>query len=82
MDFSKFRKNHENEYHELEHESPRVEETCKVSIQNVEEENIPEDHDMEKPQRPMETPHEMTSTKRRPNLDRDVNREVEIYGAP
>ena len=37
---------------------------------------------MEEPQIPMETPHEVISTKRRPTWAHDIIQEVEIYGAP
>ena len=43
---------------------------------------MPEDYDMEEPQIPMETPHEMISTNKRPSWDRDIIQEVKIYGAP
>ena len=48
-----------------------------MSICNVEEEPIPEDHKMAQPQIPME----MISQKRRPAWDRDVIQDVEKYGA-
>ena len=36
---------------------------------------------MVEPQEPMETPHEMILTRRRPTCARDIIQEAEIYGA-
>ena len=59
--FSKSGKKHADEDHEEEHEHPRVAETCIGPIQNVEEEQIPENHNMEETQIPMEIHQEMIS---------------------
>ena len=53
-----------------------------MPVRNFEEEQIPEDHDMEEPQRPMEIPQEMISQKRRPYWARDVIQGAKKYGYP
>ena len=70
--FNKSRKNYAYEYHEEEQEAPRNVETSRPPVRDVEEELLLEYHDMEKPQRPMGTPHEMISTKIRPTWDHDI----------
>ena len=79
--FTKYINNNVDEDREEEHESPRIEETCRILIQDVEEEKIPEYHDMEDPQRPMEMPQETILQKRRPCWDRNVIQGLEKYGA-
>ena len=57
--FNKARKNHANQ----DHEAPRATDINILSIQDVEEEDTPEEHEMAEPQRPMESLHEMISQK-------------------
>ena len=82
VDFKKPRKNHTDEDQEEEEANPRVEETCRMPIRNVEEEHIPKYHDMVEPQRAMEIHQEMISQKRRTTWDCDVIQGAEKYGAP
>ena len=54
--FNKTRNNYVDKYQEEEHDAHRVEETSKIPVRNVEEEKLPEYHDMTKPKRNLETP--------------------------
>ena len=79
--FNKSRKNYVYEDHEEEQEAPRIVEDSKPLVRNVEEEPIPKYHDMEEPQGPMETHHEMISTNKIPTWTHDIIQEAERYGA-
>ena len=50
-------------------------------ICNVEEVQLPKDHDMDETHNPMDIPDEMISQKRRPAWDRDVIQGAEKYEA-
>ena len=58
-----FRKSKKDKEDEEEHETPRDAE-CPKLVRNEEKDQMPEDHDMTKPQRPEEFPSEMISRKR------------------
>jgi hypothetical protein len=77
--FNKSKKNHEDE---AEQEAPRATESTKEPIQNIEEDPIPEDHDMAEPQRPEEIPHKEISRKRRAAWARELIQDAGKYGAP
>ena len=56
----------------------RVRETT-MELENIKDR---EDHDMAKPQEPVETLHEKDSHKRNPTWARELIQEAERYGAP
>ena len=64
-----------------EHETPKAAERPKP-VRNEEEVQMPEDHDMTKPQLPEELPSEMISRKRKPIWDCEVIEEAKRHGVP
>ena len=61
--FTKSKNIYEDKDQEEKQEAPRTTEATKPPVRDVKENPIPKNHGMEKPQGPMETPHEMNSTK-------------------
>ena len=70
--FKKYRKIHADEVYEEEQEAPIIVEASKLPVRYDEEEPIPEYHDIEEPQEPIESLHEIISTRRRPSWCCDI----------
>ena len=81
VDFKKYRNKYVVEYHEEENAVPKIVDISRLLVQDVEEQSIPEYHDIAEPQRPMEPPHEMISWKIIPSWDHDLIKYENKYGA-
>ena len=78
---SAFKKSRKDKEDEEEHETPKTIKSPK-EVRIEEEDPIPEDHDVTKPQLPEDLPSELISRKRKPAWAREAIEDTKRLGAP